>query len=380
MIYLDNAATTLVKPECVYQRVDDTQRHMAVNAGRGAYALSRRATALIDETRQLMAELVGAQSAECVVFTPSATIALNQILFGLDWDGFKTVYLSPFEHNAVARPLEIIRSRHQVELCILPLKKDCLELDQAEMTRMFSQNPPDYVFLNHVSNVVGAILPIKEITACAKQYDAVVVVDGAQSVGVIDTDMQGLNIDYLVFAGHKNLYAMFGVGGFVINSSTPLNPSLAGGNGSDSLNLNMPEQMPERYELASPNIVAIASLNESLKWLRGTGTEAIFQHKSDLMNLLQEGLGKIPSVIQYRPTLHTSVLSVNIKSYQADEVGMILDQDYDIAVRNGYHCAPYIHDLIGSKAHHGTVRLSLSYFTSEGDIEAVVKAMREIGG
>jgi len=382
MIYLDNAATTFVKPDRVYQKVDDTQRHMAVNVGRGAYTLSRQAIALVDETRQLMASLIHARRPECIVFTPSATIALNQIIFGLDWEGFKTVYVSPFEHNAVARPLEIIRKQCQVDIRILPYYKDTIELDSDEMVRMFTQDPPDYVFINHVSNVIGVISPLEEIVQHAKQNDAVVVIDGAQSIGVIETDLRKLNADFLVFAGHKNLYSMLGIGGFVKNSDVRLMPCFAGGNGADSLNLDMPEEMPAGFEFASPNIVAIASLNESLKWLGETGIQSIYDHKRQLMASLITGLRRIPSVELYLPEnldLHISVLSMNIRGYQASEVGIILDQDFDIAVRTGYHCAPYIHDLIATKAYHGTVRIGLSYFTTAEDIQTAIKAIAEIG-
>ena len=167
MIYLDNAATTFPKPEEVYQAVDYTQRNMAVNVGRGSYKVASDAMKIVDETRYLMAELFGVENPNNVVFAPSATVAANQIIMGLEWDEYKTVYITPFEHNAIARPLHLMQERYNFEIVLLPFDSETQELDKEEAENLFLQNPPDYVFANHISNVTGAIVPIEEITELA---------------------------------------------------------------------------------------------------------------------------------------------------------------------------------------------------------------------
>ena len=379
MIYLDNAATTFPKPEEVYRAVDYTQRNMAVNVGRGSYKIASDAMKIVDETRYLMAELLGMDQPNNIVFTPSATIAANQIILGLDWDEFKTVYVSPFEHNAIVRPLQLMREKYGFQIEILPFDAQTQEFDQEEADYLFSMNPPDYVFINHISNVTGAILPIADISRLAKQYNAVTIVDASQSAGLESINMIKMNIDYLIFAGHKNLYASWGIGGFAANGSSSLNTVLAGGTGSDSLNLNMSQEYPGGFEVGSANIIAIASLNASLKWLKSIGIASIAYKKDVLMKYLVEELQSL-NVELYLPNHHTSVVSFNIPDYQADEIGTILSEDFDIAVRTGYHCAPFVHDLIDTKATNGTVRVSLGYFTTQDDIDSLISAIKEILG
>ena len=377
MIYLDNAATTFPKPEEVYQAVDYTQRNMAVNVGRGSYKVASDAMKVVNETRYLMAELLGVENPNNVVFTPSATIAANQIIMGLVWDEYKTVYITPFEHNAIARPLHLMQERYNFEIVILPFDSHTQEFDREKAENLFSQNPPDYVFTNHISNVTGAIIPIETITEISKQYDAIVIVDASQSAGLESINMKKSNIDYVVFAGHKNLYSSWGIGGFVSGSVTPLMTSLAGGTGSDSLNLNMSAELPVGFEVGSANIIAISSLNASLKWLKTIGISAIADKKAKLMERLIKGLREI-GVKLYLPAHHTSVLSFNVDGYSANDVGMILNEEYDVAVRTGYHCAPYIHDLIDSHQYGGTVRVSVGYFNTEEDIDLLLDGIRSL--
>lgn len=380
MIYLDNAATTFPKPDCVYDKVNTVQRTIAVNVGRGSYSAASDAMRIVDETRQLLASFVGAAGPESVVFTPSATIAANEIILGLEWDSFKNVYVTPFEHNAIARPLFNKCKEHGLDIQIIPFDPKTHELDIEELDRLFATNPPDYVFLNHVSNVTGTIVPIERIAKASKDYGAIVVVDGSQSIGLIPIDISNIVVDYLVFAGHKNLYASWGIGGFICNSNYELKPTLSGGTGSDSLNLNMPKRVPHGFEFASPNIIAIASLNTSLKWLEQESLEKISYHKNRLMQRLVDGLSDC-DVQLYLPansTNHTSVLSFNIPEYEADEVGVILNEDFDIAVRTGYHCAPFVHQFLKTVERKGTVRVSLGYFNTEDDVDALVDAVKDI--
>lgn len=375
MIYLDNAATTFPKPSEVLDYVDWIQRNIAVNVGRGSYKAAKEAMSIVEDAKTLLASFLHTNSAQDITFAPSATIAANQIILGLGWDGWKNVYVTPFEHNAIMRPLEGVRDKYGINVFEIPFDPVSQELDEEEMLRKFSLNHPDYVFINHISNVTGTILPVDEISASAKKYGAVVVVDGSQSVGLEKIDLRVQKIDYLIFAGHKNLYASWGIGGFVSNSDYNLHPVLAGGTGSDSLNLSM-----SGFELGSPNIIAIASLKKSLEWINKIGLNTISDHKKQLMDILIDGLkgGPTKTYLPAQIEKHTSVVSFNVDGYTPSEVGMILDQDFDIAVRTGYHCAPLVHKLIGTEETQGTVRASISYFNTKQDVESLVKAIREI--
>ena len=379
MIYLDNAATTFPKPSKVLDAVDNCQRNYAVNVGRGSYPLANYATKIVDETRALLAAMVNATSPNQVVFTASATIAANEVIMGLHWDAFKTVYVSPFEHNAIARPLNRMCALKGIEMKILPFNAKTQQLDLEETDRMFAIDSPDYVFMNHISNVTGLILPIDIVSQKAKQYGACVVVDAAQSLGIADINIQKTQIDYLIFAGHKNLYASWGIGGFISNNDI-LVPTLSGGTGADSLNLIMSDKTPVGFEPGSPNIIAIASLNASIKWLNSIGIGTIADKKRKLMDRLMDGM-RDTNITLYLPAdskAHTSVLSFNIEGYTASEIGTVLGEDYDIAVRTGFHCAPFVHRLLNTEKNMGTVRISIGFFNSEEDIDAVTKAIAEL--
>lgn len=380
MIYLDNAATTFPKPNCVYEQVNTIQRTIAVNVGRSGYRTASEAMKIVDETRTLLAELVGAAGPDKVVFTPSATIAANEIIAGLDWNEFRNVYVTPFEHNAIARPLFSKCTALGIQMRQIPFDHTTHALDIEALQRQFAVNPPDFVFLNHISNVTGTVVPIEAIADIAHNYGAVVIADGSQSVGLVPINLRRSKIDYLIFAGHKNIYASWGIGGFVCNSNYALRPSIAGGTGSDSLNLKMADSFPHGFESGSPNIIAIASMHTSLSWLRSVSIEAIAIHKDHLMQRLVDGLTQCGAQL-YLPQKgvpHTSVLSFNVPGYEANEVGVILGEDFDIAVRTGYHCAPFIHDFLGTKECHGTVRASLGYFNTEDDIDALINAVKDL--
>ena len=380
MIYFDNAATTFPKPEPVYKAVDFAMRNLAVNIGRGSFNVATEAMGIVDETRGLLAALTGITKPQHVIFTPSATIAANEIILGLDWDEFKTVYVSPFEHNAIIRPLHRVCERYGIEMIVLPYDPitNSINLEKTEIS--FSAKKPDYVFLNHVSNVTGIISPVETVCALAKEYEAICVVDGSQSLGLVEINLNKANIDYLIFAGHKNLYSIFGVGGFICKDKPAISPALYGGTGSNSLDMSMGDVVPVKFEPASPNIIAIASLNASLKWINEITIPCIQARKKALSERLIQGLQTIGCKVYVPSNLenHTSVVSFNVNDYFPNEVGDILNHDYDIAVRTGYHCAPYIHSVIGSIDQKGTVRASLSYFNSEEDVDRLVSAISEL--
>ncbi len=377
MIYLDNAATTFPKSEGVYRALDIANRELAFNAGRGSYASARKATELIDATKKQILKLAEAPDKAAVVFAPSITVALNQILQGIEFSEGDNIYISPYEHNAVARTVHLLERRNRVNVIEIPLYTDTLEIDIDKLKYMFATYPPKCVCCTHISNVTGYILPIKEIFGAAEKYNAITVLDTAQSLGIEAICSRELNISFLAFAGHKALYGPMGIGGFVDFKKGNLQEVIVGGTGSNSLSLDMPQESPYKYESSSCNIVAVAGLHTALDEI---DVEDSAKRERDLLEYLIEELSGIDGVELYTPARcnHKSIVSINLRNYKADDVAAILDQDFDIAVRAGYHCAPLIHKWMKDEEHHGTVRISVGKFNQKSDIDALVSAIKEL--
>lgn len=378
MIYLDNAATTFPKPEAVYRAMDDINRNGAVNAGRGSYSAARKANKLTVETKNQIKHLVHAEVDSAVIFAPSVTIAMNQIINGLHLREGAVVYVSPYEHNAVARSLHLLSKSKHIMIKELAIDDTSLEMDLEKIKYQFAQSKPEAIFCTHISNVTGYILPVKEIFEEAKRYKCITVLDSAQSLGLIDTRADMLNADIIAFAGHKTLYGPFGIGGFVNISNIPLKEFIAGGTGSDSLELDMPEGAEAKYEASSSNIVAIAGLNAALSELK---PNALYNQEMELTKHLIDGLSNIKGLhlyIQRNQEKQVGIVSFSCEGLKSDDVGQILDEDFDIAVRTGYHCAPFIHKYLKDEAFLGTVRVGIGQFTSKSDIDSLTKALKEI--
>lgn len=382
--YLDCAATTFPKPNCVYEAMDTVNRCLCVNAGRGSYELARMAMEGIDALRQEVLQIVNATEEKQVIFTSSATMACNMILGGIALSERDRVYVSPFLHNAVMRTLWMQQKKCGCSVEILPTGVNNWEIDLEKTAYVFQDKKPDYVFLSHVCNVTGYRLPIEEIFTLAKEAtrgEAKVIIDGAQSFGLVDIDDRKYPYDAVIFAGHKTLHGPFGIAGFIKEKSFFLNPIIAGGTGSDSLNVSMPKELPLALEPGSPNLPAIAGLYAALQYRKRIGIQKLYEKEKYLTKLLVEGLGQIDGVTLYVPQdreRHIGIVSFQLEGYRADEVGMILDEDYHISVRTGYHCAPLVHDIIGSKTVGGTVRASLGWFSTEEDVKKLIKAVEEI--
>ena len=369
MLYFDNAATTYPKPEQVYKEMDRLTRECAVNSGRGSYKKAENASAVINETRKKVSEFMGAENAEDVIFTSSATEAANRVLRGYGFEENMTVYVSPYEHNAVMRTLEALRKEKKFKIKVLETdEKGYLNLDDIEY--QFMCDEPDFVCINLASNVTGYVLPAERVADMAKEYGAIVLADAAQAAGNIEINLKETNIDILIFAGHKSMYGLFGVGGFITNSrifdrDKNITPVIFGGNGEDSLNLELSERGISRYEVGSPNIAAIGTLKTAIDTIEKdlSGTQ---ERENRLLKYLIEKLEDIDGIhIFQKPETeeefqnHIAVLSLGFEKYMSDDAGTILDGEYDIAVRTGYHCAPLVHDVIGSKRYGGTVRISM---------------------
>lgn len=375
MIYLDNSATTYPKPECLYKALDFANRNLAFNAGRGNYKEANDLCLMINETRQLIADFVG-MNGDSVVFTSSATESLNMIIYGLGIADGDIVYISPFEHNAIVRPLYNLQKTINFEIVILPFDKSTWHPEIEKIEGMFSIKKPKAVLVSQISNVTGLMLDYKTIFDLSKKYGAINVLDSAQAFGVVNPEMK--NVDYCVFAGHKSLYASFGIAGFIVNTKEKLAIFKAGGNGSDSLNHDMPFSGHARYEAGSPNSVAIYGLNSSIKWLKEND---VHKHENELTSYLINQLKQVDKIKLYLPENVDDIfgiVSINIEGYTSDDIATILYEDYGIMVRSGYHCSPFVHEFIGSLDNKGTVRISLGAFNTKKEIDFLICGLKEI--
>lgn len=377
MIYLDNAATTFPKPDVVYVAMDKMNREGAVNAGRGSYKLAQKASKLIEETKDLLRRLIYADISASVIFAPSVTIAMNQIVNGLRLRDKAVVYLSPFEHNAVARSVHELAKKKRLIVKEIPINSD-LEIDLEKMKYEFAKDKPEAVFCTHVSNVTGYILPVKEIFEESKQYDSVTILDSAQSMGLVEIRSNLIKADIIAFTGHKTLYGPLGIGGFINISGIPLDVFISGGTGSDSLNLEMPDGKESRYEASSCNIVAVAGLNAALKDI-----DPVFckKREKELSDYLIDKLSSMKEIKVYLPgnrMQHVGIVSFAVEGLNSEDIGTILDEDFDIAVRTGYHCAPLIHKYLRDSGTLGTVRVGLGQFSMKDDIDKLIMGLREI--
>lgn len=372
--YFDNAATTFPKPECVYNFTDQFYRECGVNVGRGQHKLASRASALVQETRELLLELFHCP-AKKVVFTHTATEAINLIIRGLPVNDNYTVYISPFEHNAVARVLYHLQSMYDIKVETLCFDKVTMTYDIARIRNQFAEKKPNWMVVSHASNVCGVVSPIKELCHLSKEFSSINIVDMCQTAGLVDTDLSGEDIDFAVFAGHKTLYSPLGVAGVVSSFAIKPQPLLFGGTGVESANQALPESVPERYEVASPDIAAIAGLNASLKWIKETGIQNIYEKEQENYKRLVELLSRYENIkiIDTSDAESIGVVSCLFDGYGSDSIGQILSEQ-NVAVRTGLHCAPTAHKFIGTFP-AGTVRFSVSYFNTDEDFDVLEAAL-----
>lgn len=377
MAYFDNAATTYPKPECVYQKMDEFYRSSGASVGRGNYKLAQSAASLIGETRMLIQELLHCPAKQ-VVFEPTATIALNIIIQGIVQIGISNVYTSPFEHNAVTRTLHHFEKKGVIKVYQLAVS-DSMQYDLERIRYQFDTIKPELVIISHASNVVGLVAPVEDIFILAKKYNAVTLVDMAQTAGLVDLNVGLSTIDFAVFAGHKTLYGPTGISGFVMNPIVKFPAILFGGTGYESANQDMPESIPQKYEMGTLNISGIAGLNAALKWEREETIKRIWQveqeHRERLVNLLEQY--PFIKIIGNKPNnKYVGIVSALIEGISSDSAGPVFDH-LNIAVRTGLQCAPLAHKFLGTYP-AGTIRFSVGYFTSNQDFDDLEKALQYI--
>lgn len=372
--YFDNAATTFPKPDCVYDYSNQFYRTCGVNVGRGQHYLAAKAASVVKEARTELKDLLHCPNKQ-VVFTNSATEALNMILQGLTIHEGGNIYISPFEHNAVTRVLHHLQQNEKINVIQLAVDKQTLHYDLHAIENQFLEATPHWVVITHASNVCGVVAPIKEICQAAKKSNAITIIDMSQTAGLVDIDLALDIYDFAVFAGHKTLYAPFGIAGFISSFKYKPMPILFGGTGFDSANPNMPNTIPEMYEVGSPNICAIAGLLSAIRWIKQIGIENIraqeTKNKEKLMELLRE-YSNI-KIIEPMNTESIGVVSCLFDGYSSDSIGQVLSQQ-SVAVRTGLHCAPYAHKFLGTFP-SGTVRFSVSYFNSDEDFDVLRNAL-----
>ena len=374
MAYFDNAATTYPKPEVVYSYMDMFYRSNGASAGRGKYGASVSAGALIAETRQLIQDLMHCQAKQ-VVFTPTATVALNIVLQGLIKSGVKEIYISPFEHNAVTRTLHSYSESGQINVHKLAVTDDMV-YDIQRIRYQFESEKPDLVIISHASNVFGLIAPIEDIFKLSKQFNAYTVADMAQTAGLVDCNVGSSVFDFAIFAGHKTLYGPTGISGFIMKPEIDLPSVIYGGTGYESANQNMPRSLPERFEMGTMNISGIAGLNAALKWIDEISISNLREKETrNRLRLLEilDNYWFIKVIGNYPQNNYVGIVSCVINGIRSDSAGQIFDKT-GIAVRTGLQCAPLAHEFMKTYP-AGTIRFSVSYFTTEQDFQELIQAL-----
>ena len=376
IIYFDNAATSYPKPECVYRAVDDFNRQMGGNPGRGASRKTMTSNSILLDTREALASLFNIPDSTRIAFCLNITEALNTGLKGLLKPGDHVITTS-MEHNATARPL-LSLTRKGIEWSMAKCSSDG-SLDPDDIRRLIQPNTRMICVL-HASNVTGTIMPVREIGAIAEEHNLLFMVDSAQTAGVLPLDVAECHIDLLAFTGHKGLLGPQGTGGLYVGPGVEIEPLKEGGTGSLSEELTQPGFMPDHLEAGTPNTPGIAGLGAGVGFILSTGRENIRNHEKRLTEALIQGLREIDGVHIYGSLdveRRTAIVSFNIEGMDCGEVSMRLDHEYGIITRSGLHCAPLAHRTLGT-LQQGTCRLSPGYFSTDMEIEKVLRAVYAI--
>lgn len=375
MIYMDNAATTMQKPECVTKAVVAAMHSMG-NAGRGAHAASLDASRTIYGTREELARFFGAESPKQIVFTSNSTESLNTAIKGTLEPG-DHVITTEMEHNSVLRPLYDL-SEKGVELTILPADRNGM-ICYDDFEKEIRPNTKAIVCTNG-SNLTGNMVDVKRVGEIAKKHGLVFIVDASQTAGVYEIDVQDMNIDILCFTGHKGLLGPQGTGGMYVRSGLQVKPLKCGGSGVDTYNKHHPKEMPTALEAGTLNGHGIAGLGAGVHYIEEHGIEALREKELAYMWRFYEGVKDIPGVKVYgdfTTKRRCPIVALNIGDYDSSEVSDELLMTYDISTRPGAHCAPLMHKALGT-VEQGAVRFSFSHFNTEEEIEIAINAIEEL--
>jgi len=374
-VYLDNAATSFPKPEAVYQAVLHAMRDIGASPGRGGHRRSLAAGRLLFQAREVVARLFAITDSSRIIFTHSATEALNMALRGI-LDSGDHVVTTSMEHNSLLRPLMAL---HRQGVAVSVVEADARGLVDPEDVKRALTPRTRMIAVGHVSNVCGTVQRLDAIASVAHEAGALLLVDAAQSAGSMAIDVQTLGIDLLAAPGHKGLLGPQGTGFLYAAPGLRIRPLLAGGTGSSSTLEEQPDTLPEGLEPGTHNLPGIAGLKAGVEHVLAQGVEAIGRHERDLLAQADEALRQIDGVTLYGPAdpqCRGSVLSFTVTGLDAAELAFLLDRDYDIAVRSGLHCAPRAHRTIGTFP-GGTVRMSPGCFNTSEEIAIFCRAVVE---
>lgn len=378
MAYLNNAATSFPKPSSVIRALDQYIKEPPFLPGRSGFESGQ--ADMIQDCREKLSNFFNAPSPDNIIFTSSATHALNLVLKGLMIKGGHIV-TTQADHNSVLRLLKTMESQRIISLTLVKCDSRG-KVDPLDILHSLTDNTKAVV-INHCSNVTGWVQDIKTIGQIIKDHPAAFIVDGAQSAGAVDINVDTSSIDSLVFAGHKSLFGIQGIGGLYIGDSIYPEPLIIGGTGVKSDYLFQPRGKPGYYEAGTPNIPGIVSLNAGIAFIQQQGLGTIQKKKAALKRTALEFFLNSDAIIVYGGkcledfTHNEAVISFNIKGFSPDDTGYILEHSFGIVCRSGLHCAPLIHEAIGSYP-KGCVRVSFSCFNDKNDVDRLINAVRNI--
>jgi cysteine desulfurase/selenocysteine lyase len=377
MIYLDNAATSFPKPEAVYQAMDRFARHSLANPGRAGHKMALAAERALDDARHLLNQLFHGEGPERFIFTLNCTDALNMAFKGVLHEG-DHVITSDLEHNSVSRPLRALELAGRIRLS--RVRADGGGTVNPDDVRKALTPHTRLIALTHASNVLGTVQPIAEVGRLVRERDLTFLVDAAQTAGAVPIDVRAMNIDLLAFPGHKSLLGPTGSGALYVGPRVQLRPWREGGTGGDSASETQPAELPYFLEGGTPNVLGVAGLAAGVRYLLEEGMERIHAREVELTERLRRRLEEIGGYEVFGhadPARRVGTLSFRSPAVSALELGGILDQAFDIAVRPGLHCAPYLHRALGTFP-EGTVRVSTGPFNTPDDLDQLARALAEI--
>ena len=380
LIYLDNAATAWPKPESVYSFMIGFYRNHGVNPGRSGFDLALEAGSLLDDLRKRLTRFFGGDedAPERLCFGYNATDALNLIIPGL-LSQQDHVITTNLEHNSVLRPIHHLVRDGGVQATFVPFDGAGF-VDPDDIARAIRPNTR-LVIVNHGSNVIGTVQPVREIGRICREREVIFAIDTAQTAGAIPISMREMNIDALAFTGHKALMGSMGIGGLCVRKHVPIRQVRSGGTGVRSAEPYHLEEYPWRMEYGTPNMVGVAALWAGQAWLEQNGVENIHAREMKLAARLVEGLRQIEGVRLYccdGLENHLPTITINIEGIEAGDVGIMLDVDHNIATRTGLHCAPLVHQQLGTMGIHGGVRFSIGPLNTGEHIDAALQGVADI--
>ena len=376
MIYLDNAATTQRKPQSVIDAVVKAMTTMG-NASRGAHDEALEASRMVYYTRAMLAEMFNFQWPDHVCFTCNSTEALNIAISGVLNPG-DHVITTMMEHNSVLRP--IYRHVYENEGSVSFVSCNELGSPNYEEFEQLINEKTRVIACTHASNLTGNVVDLERVGAIAKKHNLLLIVDASQTAGVVPIDMEKMNIDILCFTGHKGLRSPQGTGGLCVKEGVDIRSFKVGGSGVQSYKKTHPQEFPIRLEAGTLNGHGIAGMHAALKFINETGMEKIHKYEEELMLRFYNAVKEIEGVTVYGDftlPIRTAVVTLNIRDYDSSEVADQLAQDYNIATRAGAHCAPLMHESMGT-TEQGAVRFSFAYFNTQEEVDAAIEAVREI--